>query len=122
MAEPCTIFTPRRSKKVKALGRKVWIAGRQRVNGRIHIDAGAVNAVRRSKSLLAAGVTGVDGKFARGDVVTVLGPDGPIGRGLIGYDATDARAIMGHRNDEQSEILGYAARAALIHADHLVIL
>ncbi|WP_416907500.1 MAG: glutamate 5-kinase [Polymorphobacter sp.] len=120
--EPCTIFSPRRSKKVKALGRKVWIAGRQRVNGRIIIDEGAVAAIRRSKSLLAAGVTAVEGKFARGDVVAVHGPEGPIGRGVIGYDATDARAIMGKRNDEQSEILGYAARAALIHSDHLVLL
>jgi glutamate 5-kinase len=120
--EPCTIFTPRRSKNVKALGRKVWIAGRQRVNGRIHIDAGAHAAIKRSKSLLAAGVTAVEGKFARGDVVAIIGPDGPIGRGVIGYDAADARAIMGHRNDEQSDILGYAARAALVHADHLVLL
>lgn len=120
--EPCTIFTPRRAKSTKALGRKVWLAGRQRVNGRIHIDAGAVAAITRSASLLAAGVTAVEGKFARGDVVAVFGPDGPIGRGLIGYNAADARAIMGHRNDEQSDILGYAARAALIHADHMVLL
>ncbi len=120
--EPCTIFTPRRSRSSKALGRKVWLAGRQRVHGRIHIDAGAMAAVIRSKSLLAAGVTAIEGKFARGDVVALVGPDGPIGRGVIGYNAVDARAIMGHRNDEQSDILGYAARAALIHADHLVLL
>lgn len=120
--EPCTIFTPRRSKRGKALGRKVWLAGRQRVHGRIHIDAGAVAAITRSKSLLAAGVTAVEGKFARGDVVAIIGPDGPIGRGLAGYNAVDARAIMGHRNDEQSDILGYAARASLVHADHLVLL
>uniref|UniRef100_UPI003F700BE9 PUA domain-containing protein n=1 Tax=Polymorphobacter sp. TaxID=1909290 RepID=UPI003F700BE9 len=76
---------------------------------------------RRGKSLLAAGVIGVEGKFARGDVVALLGPEGPIGRGLAGYDAEDARSIMGLRYDDQGDVLGYVPRAALVHADHLVL-
>ncbi len=120
-AEPFTLFAPRRMRGTKSLGRKVWLAGRQRVLGRIHVDAGALRALRGSASLLAAGVTAVDGRFARGDVVAIIGPDGPVGRGLIGYGADDARAIMGRRNDEHSAILGYAARGHLVHADHLVL-
>jgi glutamate 5-kinase len=115
--EPSTLFTPRKS----ARGRKLWLAGRQRVAGRIVVDEGAVAALRRGKSLLAAGVVGVEGKFARGDVVALLGPEGPIGRGLAGYDATDARAIMGLRYEAQGDVLGYVPRAALVHADHLVL-
>ncbi len=121
-AEPFTLFSSRRASTGKALGRKVWLAGRQRVQGKLHVDAGALAALQGSRSLLAAGVTAVEGKFARGDVVAILGPDGPVGRGLAGYNAEDARAIMGRRNDEQSAILGYAARAALVHADHLVLI
>jgi glutamate 5-kinase len=68
-------------------------------------------------------VRGVEGRFKRGDVVALHGPDGtPMGRGLAGYDADDARAIMGLRNEAQAAVLGYAPRAALVHADHLVLI
>jgi glutamate 5-kinase len=116
--EPCTLFSPRKS----ARGRKLWLAGRQRVAGRIVVDEGAVAALRRGKSLLAAGVVGVEGKFARGDVVALVGPEGPVGRGLAGYDAEDARAIMGLRYEEQEAVLGFVPRTALVHADHLVLI
>ena len=116
--EACTLFSPRKS----ARGRKVWLAGRQRVAGRILVDAGAVAALRRGKSLLAAGVVGVEGRFARGDVVALVGPEGPIGRGLAGYDAESARAIMGLRYEAQEAVLGFVPRTALVHADHLVLI
>ncbi len=103
-------------------GRKAWLAGRLTVVGTITIDGGAAAALATGRSLLAAGVTAVDGNFSRGDVVAIAGPDGVIGRGLAGYDAADARAIRGLRGDAQAAALGYAPRAALVHADHLVLL
>jgi glutamate 5-kinase len=45
-----------------------------------------------------------------------------LGRGLAGYDADDARAILGLKNEAQGPVLGYAPRAALVHADHLVLI
>lgn len=116
--EPHTLFTPARA----TTGRKAWLAGRQRLHGSLHLDAGAVAALRRGSSLLAAGVIKIEGSFTRGDAVALIGPDGPIGRGLSGYDAADAHAIMGQRGDSHAAILGYAPRAALVHADHLVLL
>jgi glutamate 5-kinase len=114
-----TLFLPPRAAK----GRKAWLAGRITVAGSITVDAGAAAALRRGASLLAAGVTGVDGRFRRGDVVAILGPAGDaLGRGLAGYDADDARAIQGLRGDAQAAVLGYAPRAALVHADHLVLI
>ncbi len=105
-----------------ARAKKAWLAGRLTVAGSLTLDAGAVAALRRGKSLLAAGVTAIDGRFARGDVVALVGPEGVIGRGLAGYDAGEARAIMGLRADAQAAALGYAPRAALVHADHLVLI
>jgi glutamate 5-kinase len=105
-----------------ARAKKAWLAGRLTVHGTLTIDAGAVAALARGKSLLAAGVTAVSGRFQRGDVVALAGPDGVIGRGLAGYDADDAAAIKGLRNDVQAAALGYAPRAAMVHADHLVLL
>lgn len=114
-----TLFLPPRAAK----GRKAWLAGRITVAGSVSVDAGAVAALKRGASLLAAGVRAIDGKFRRGDVVAIIGPDGELlGRGLAGYDAEDGHKIMGLRNDAHAAILGYAARAALVHADHLVLI
>ena len=103
--------------------RKAWLAGRATVAGRVTIDAGAVAALRDGRSLLAAGVTSVTGRFERGDAVEVVGPGGAaVARGLIAYDAADAARIAGHRNDAHAALLGYAPRTALIHRDQLVLL
>jgi len=76
--------------------RKKWIGGALEPKGSLTIDAGAVAALRRGKSLLPAGVVRVDGTFARGDAVVIRGPDGSeIGRGLCAYDAEDAQKITG---------------------------
>ncbi len=106
-----------------ARAKKAWLAGRLTVAGTLTIDAGAAVALRRGSSLLAAGVTAVEGRFARGDVVAlVTGEGAQVGRGLAGYDAGDAVAIRGLRNEAQAAVLGYAPRAAVVHADHLVLL
>ncbi|WP_419816493.1 glutamate 5-kinase [Glacieibacterium sp.] len=102
--------------------RKSWLAGRLTVAGRLTIDAGAAKALKSGKSLLAAGVTTVSGKFARGDAVEIVTDGAVIARGLAGYDVPDATAIAGVRNDAQAAILGYAPRSAMIHRDHLVLL
>jgi glutamate 5-kinase len=114
-----TLFLPPRAAK----GRKAWLAGRITVAGALVVDAGAAVALKRGASLLAAGVRGVDGRFKRGDVVAIMGSEGELlGRGLAGYDVEDAFKIMGLRNEAQGLVLGYAPRAALVHADHLVLI
>jgi glutamate 5-kinase len=102
--------------------RKKWIAGSLEPRGTITVDAGAVAALRRGKSLLPAGVTRVDGTFSRGDAVLIRGPDGgEIGRGLIAYDADDAVKIRGKSSGDILLILGFAGRAEMIHRDDLVL-
>jgi glutamate 5-kinase len=102
--------------------RKKWIAGSLEPRGTITVDAGAVAALRRGKSLLPAGVIRVDGTFSRGDAVVVRGPDGAeIGRGLIAYDADDAVKIRGKSSGDILLILGFAGRAEMIHRDDLVL-
>jgi glutamate 5-kinase len=116
---PCTWFlTP--ANPVTA--RKKWIAGSLEPRGTLTVDAGAVAALRRGKSLLPAGVTRVDGSFSRGDAVVIRGPDGAeIGRGLIAYDADDAVKIRGKSSGDILLILGFAGRAEMIHRDDLVL-
>jgi glutamate 5-kinase len=102
--------------------RKRWIAGTLEAKGTVTIDAGAVAALRRGKSLLPAGVVRVDGQFARGDAVVVLGPDMQVvGRGLVAYDAEDAEKIRGRSSSDILSILGISGRSEMIHRDDLVI-
>ena len=90
---PCTWFLAA-GNPVKA--RKKWIAGSLEPKGTLFIDAGAVAALRRGKSLLPAGVRRVEGEFFRGDAVLIRDLDGhEIGRGLSAYDAGDAARILG---------------------------
>ena len=102
--------------------RKKWIAGSLEPKGTLTIDAGAVAALRRGKSLLPAGVIRVDGSFARGDAVVIRGPDGrEVGRGLIAYDIEDAEKIRGRPSADILSILGIAGRTEMVHRDDLVI-
>ena len=102
--------------------RKRWIAGSLKPRGQIAVDAGALKALGSGKSLLPAGVTGVEGSFERGDSVVLLDPEGrEVGRGLIAYGAADARQIIGHKSRDIEARLGYRGREELIHRDDLVL-
>ena len=102
--------------------RKKWIAGSLEPKGTLTIDAGAVAALRRGKSLLPAGVLRVEGLFARGDAVVIRDPQGSeIGRGLVAYDAEDADKIRGRASGDIVLILGFGGRAEMVHRDDMVI-
>ncbi|WP_455373006.1 glutamate 5-kinase [Limibacillus halophilus] len=102
--------------------RKRWIAGSLKPAGRILVDAGAAKALTSGKSLLPAGVTAIEGRFERGDAVTVCNGEGlELARGLVAYSAADARLILGHKSREIEAILGYRGREELIHRDDLVV-
>ncbi len=102
--------------------RKRWIAGSLEPRGTLTIDAGAVAALRRGKSLLPAGVIRVDGQFSRGDAVVIRGPDtAEVGRGLVAYDAEDAGKIKGRSSADILGILGYAGRIEMVHRDDMVL-
>ncbi len=105
-----------------ARARKAWLAGRLAIKGRVVVDAGAAKALGSGASLLAAGATAIEGVFARGDVIDIVGPDGVFARGLAEYDADDAARICGQRSSALAAILGYAPRTALVHRDHMVLL
>jgi glutamate 5-kinase len=105
-----------------APARKAWLAGGLTAAGTIHVDAGAARALAEGASLLAAGATRIEGRFARGDLVTIDDEGGTIARGLSEYDAADAARLVGRRRDEHAALLGYAPRAALVHRNHMAYL
>ncbi|MYN14056.1 glutamate 5-kinase [Pusillimonas sp. TS35] len=116
------IGTELRALLPKRSARQRWLVNQLRLRGRVRLDAGAVRALLQGhKSLLAVGVTGVDGDFERGDVVACVGPDGvEYGRGLINYSAGDTRRIMGHASADIADLLGTMTDPELMHRDNMV--
>jgi glutamate 5-kinase len=103
--------------------RKRWIAGQLQLRGRLLLDEGAARVLReQGRSLLPVGVRGVDGDFARGDLVACVDGEGrEVARGLCNYDADDARKLLGARSEEIARRLGRPGEPELIHRDNLVV-
>ncbi len=104
--------------------RRLWIGYALRAYGRIHVDAGAAEALRtRGVSLLGVGVTRADGHFGAGDAVEVVDPDGVVvARGLSNYDVSDVVRLAGHSTAAAAETLGAGYAREVIHRDDLVVL
>jgi len=115
-----TLLWPSRE---RLAARKQWLAGQLQVRGRLWLDEGAVKVLLGSgRSLLPVGVTRVDGRFVRGEMVSCLSPEGQeVARGLTNYAANEARAIRGHASSEIERLLGYVDEPELIHRDNLVL-
>lgn len=103
--------------------RSQWISGTLKPSGTLTIDAGAAQALLQGKSLLAAGVIKTSGAFRKGDAVSIISAtEVELARGLIAYDAEDAKKILGLKSGDIVGRLGYDNGAALIHRDNLVML
>jgi len=113
-----TLFLP----QGKKAARKAWLGGRLRLKGTLTVDAGAARALSQGASLLAAGITAVEGSFARGDAVAIRdGVGALLAHGLAEYDAAECEALMGRQSADHADILGYAPRSAIVHRDQLVM-
>jgi len=100
--------------------RLFWLAHATAPRGRLHLDDGAVRAVvGRRASLLPAGITAVDGRFAAGDPVDLVDTAGrPVARGLVNYDAAELPGLLGRSTGE----LGPGYGKEVVHRDDLVLL
>ncbi|MBN7770505.1 glutamate 5-kinase [Marinobacter daepoensis] len=103
--------------------RKQWIASHLQTRGALTLDEGAVKVLRQGgRSLLPVGVKAVSGQFRRGEMVSCVDVAGrEIARGLINYDADEARAIAGRSSDRINDVLGYVSDEEMIHRDNLVV-
>jgi glutamate 5-kinase len=119
-----TIGTLLTADKEPISARKQWLANQLKISGKLHLDAGASNAVQQSGvSLLAVGVSKVEGNFQRGEVVSCINSEGTeIARGLVNYDSKESRLLKGETSEKFESILGYVDEAELIHRDNLVLL
>jgi glutamate 5-kinase len=115
-----TLFSP----GDRLRGRKHWLAFTAKARGRIVIDAGAAQALKkRGRSLLPAGIMRVEGHFRIGDSVTCVNDEGEaVARGLAGYSSEDVARLVGLATKEITRVLGYTNGDEVIHRDDLVLL
>jgi glutamate 5-kinase len=104
--------------RARLSSRRFWLRHAAGAAGRLLLDDGAVAAVlQQRRSLLAAGITGVDGDFEAGDVVELVDPrGGVVARGIVGYDAVELPALIGRSTRD----LPVELRREVVHADDLV--
>jgi len=104
--------------------RKRWLAYGLVPQGKIYLDAGAVQAIcEDGKSLLAAGIVQIEGEFQASEAVKLCDQDGhEIARGMSNYNAIDLRLIAGRRSSEIAGLLGYAGPATVVHRDNLALI
>ncbi|GAA4023534.1 glutamate 5-kinase [Actimicrobium antarcticum] len=118
------IGTHLQAQTAQLTARKQWMADHLQTAGKVVLDDGAVKKLTaEGKSLLPIGVTAVDGKFGRGDVITCVDSGGrAVARGITNYASSDARRIMRHPSGEILAILGFVEEPELIHRDNMVLL
>ena len=114
----CTWFLPKIS---KLDARKKWIISSVSPMGALVIDDGAKQALANGKSLLAAGIKRVSGKFKKGDHIKVLdNQNSECARGLSSFSSDEVIKIMGYHSREIEKLLGYVTKSEVIHKDDMV--
>ena len=111
------------SDKPPRLARKQWLSNQLKSNGQLWLDEGAAKALQtRGVSLLAIGVTRVEGNFKRGEMVSCVQPDGTeVAKGLSNYDSDAATKVAGKSSENFASLLGYTSEPELINRDNLVL-
>ncbi len=103
--------------------RQHWIAHALIPTGKLVLDDGAVKAITQlGKSLLAAGITAVEGDFLSQEAVSFYNSaGGEIARGLVNYSSDELQQIQGRQSEEIATVLGYIGPETVVHRDNLVI-
>ena len=114
----CTWFLPKVS---KLHARKKWIISSISPKGELIIDDGAIKALSKGKSLLAAGIKNVNGKFNKGDHIKILDKNmNEYARGLSSFSSDEISKIKGQHSNKINDLLGYVTKSEVVHKDDMV--
>jgi glutamate 5-kinase len=104
--------------------RQRWMISGLCTRGKLVIDSGAVMALsKQNRSLLAAGIQKVEGKFNRGDIVAIYNTEGvQIGCGMTNYSASDIGIIKGASSKKITSLLSLDYGPEVVHRNNLALL
>ncbi|MBS9781149.1 MAG: glutamate 5-kinase [Gammaproteobacteria bacterium] len=102
--------------------RKQWLFAAP-IAGELQIDEGAEKALKQHKSMLPAGIIGIDGRFSRGEVILIKNiHNQAIARGMVRYNSEALNLIKGKKSQQIEPILGYQYGSVAIHSNDMVLL
>ncbi|MGQ9842098.1 MAG: glutamate 5-kinase [Spirochaetota bacterium] len=109
--------------KTQLKSKKRWIAFNVKPKGKLIIDDGAVKALKENKkSLLAIGITQVEGNFDLGDAVEITDKKrNLIAKGIVNYTSKELEKIKGKSTPEIKKILGSKYYEEVINRDDLIV-
>ena len=114
----CTWFLPKVS---KLDARKKWIISSISPKGELVVDDGAISALKKGKSLLAAGIKKINGKFSKGDHIKIIDINlKEYARGLSSFSSEEINKIKGQHSNKINELLGYISKSEVVHKDDMV--
>jgi len=118
-----TIGTHFEAQSRTSSARKRWIVHGLIPAGKIYLDAGAVDAITKmGKSLLAAGITMIEGDFSSKSAVSLCNASGEeIARGIVNYSSLELRQIQGLHSEDISAVLGYVGSDTVVHRNNLAL-
>jgi len=115
-----TMFLP---SKETLSGKKRWIGYATNIIGKIVVNDGAKEALLQGRSLLPIGVIGVVEEFKKGDVISIIDSSKrEIARGIVNYDSTSCRKLVGCHSDNIAEVLGFKNYDEIIVRDNITLL
>ena len=118
---PGTFFVP---SGLPLEAKKRWLAYFQRPAGTVFVNPCAVPVLReQGRSLLAVGITGVQGEFDAGDIVNIAGPDSTVfARGKVSFSSDEIPSLAGRHGDEVAALHPTRKRLEVVHRNDLVLL
>ncbi|MEJ2747911.1 MAG: glutamate 5-kinase [Anaerolineae bacterium] len=104
--------------------RKRWIFAGPKPPGQVVVDDGAAQALcGNGRSLLPAGITHIQGRFERGDTISIVNQNGSeLARGIARYASEDLDRIRGCHSDEITAKLGYNRGPVAVHRNDMILL
>ena len=102
--------------------RKQWISGALDAKGKIIIDNGATQAIKKGFSILPAGILKTEGNYEKGDLIKIIDQNETfIGTGLTHFNNSEVELIKGSKSEKIEKILGYRGKDEVVHRDDLVL-
>ena len=104
--------------------KKRWIAYATNIQARLVVNDGAKKALtQKYTSLLPIGVLDIQGDCQKGDIVSIVDTEGnEFARGMVNYNCSDCKKILGQHSDNILDILGYKNYDAIITRDNIALL
>lgn len=102
--------------------KKNWIANTTALKGKIIVDSGASQALKKGKSLLAVGVNDISGSFEKGDTILINDTENnEVGKGLTEYSSSDLLRIKGYKIKDINRILGLSVKEEVISCNNIIL-